>query len=986
MHMNDLQYLIYKALIAVLVLLFPVFAFCQTASLTGKVTDSEGLPVTGASVKIKGKTGGTVSSTAGTFVLSYQRVPGLILEVSSIGYLSQEVKIGNDTQLNIRLERAAVSEEDVVVVGYGTQKRRDVTGSVASLSKDRLQQLPNANIYQALQGSVPGVFVATTSAGAEGNGMSVLIRGRKSITASTNPLIILDGVPFTGSISDINPNDIESVEVLKDASAVAIYGSRGSNGVFIVVSKQGKKEVSITYDGFYASQTLTNAPELLTGPEFYEFKKNRKNSNNFITEQEEAVYKSGQWVDWYDLATRNGARSQHSLSISGGAEKINFYVGGTYLNVKGVTQNDDFKRYSLKPSLNIKVTPWLTFGSVSQLSFNDRSGLPVQYDDVSNSGSGASFFNPLTEPYDSVGNIKIYAYNDNQLAGNPLSNLLVLNTDNTYKVFTANNVKVNFPFIPGLFYKLNTGLEYENTKRKTYYGRNVADGLEVNGKAINYNSMSRSFTIENILNYSKSFKAHNIDITALYSSQSEDLDREQLTGSFFPNDVLTNYQMASAGLLKPDVANTKANLVSQMVRINYGYDSRYLVTLTARRDGYSAFGEDKKYGIFPSAAVAWNIASEKFFNNNRIINILKLRASYGENGNQAVSAYSSLATFKAAPYVSGATVYPGYIPDRMANEVLGWESTASATIGLDWGIWSNRLEGSIDYYQSKTKDLLLLRSISSIHGSNAIIQNIGKTANSGIEIGITSVNIQTEKFKWTSNVNFSSNKNKIMELYGDQRDDVANKWFIGKPIRVYYGLLYDGIFRTKEEVAASAQKDAERGWVKVKDIDGDSTISTTLDRMILGQIDPKYIWGITNNFSYKNLSLSIFIHGVGGNKKNNPLLSDNVFGDIRRNTTKKDWWSETNPNGTHFSNDQNANRLGVYPYENGSFIRLKDVSLAYTFPQNVLSRAKISNLKIYVTGRNLATFTKYNGLDPELDDQFGLPLQRELLVGVTVTL
>lgn len=393
----------------------------------GKITDVDGNPIPSVSITEKGTTNSTTTAEDGTFKITVSS-ENAILIISSIGFEILELLASNVSESPIVLSVAETSMDEVVVVGYGTQKRSDVTGSVASVPKERLQQLPNSNVFQAIQGSVPGVFVSTTSAGAEGNGMSVLIRGRKSITANTAPLIILDGIPYTGSISDINPNDIESIEVLKDASAVAIYGSRGSNGVFIVTSKQGKRGISITYDGFYSTQTLTNKPELLTGPEFYEFKQNRKNANNFITAQEQEVYDSGEWVDWYELATRTGTRNQHSLSVSGGGEKFNFYFGGTYLDVKGVTKNDDFKRYSLKPSLSMKITRWLTINSVSQLSFNDRSGLPVQFDDESNTGSGANFFNPLTQPYDSNGSIAIYAYTDNQGAGNPLSNLFEENT------------------------------------------------------------------------------------------------------------------------------------------------------------------------------------------------------------------------------------------------------------------------------------------------------------------------------------------------------------------------------------------------------------------------------------------------------------------------------------------------------------------------------------------------------------------------------
>jgi TonB-linked SusC/RagA family outer membrane protein len=445
--------------------------------------------------------------------------------------------------------------------------------------------------------------------------------------------------------------------------------------------------------------------------------------------------------------------------------------------------------------------------------------------------------------------------------------------------------------------------------------------------------------------------------------------------------------MNAATLLTSSSTNSKGNLVSQMGRLNYGYDSRYLLTLTARRDGYSAFGEGNKYGTFPSIAAAWNISEEGFMHRVNFFNNLKLRTSYGLNGNQAVDPYTALARLTSgAYYLSGSTVFPGYFPTALANADLGWESTKSFSIGLDFGMLQNRIQGNIDFYSNQTKDLLLRRSISPVQGIGSIIQNIGKTANRGIEIGITSTNIKMRDFTWTTNVNFSSNKNKIVDLYGDGKDDVGSRWFIGKPILVYYGLQYDGIFKSQEEVNKSAQPTAKPGWVRVKDINGDGTINTVSDRVIIGQRDPKFIWGMTNTFKYKNLSLMVFFHGVQGVTKDNPLQDDNVFSDTRRNTVLKDWWSPTNPNGTHFSNDQDANKLSVNFYEDASFARLKDLSMAYQLPASVISRLNISALKFYLTGRNLATFTKYQGLDPEFSNQYGLPLQREIVFGATLTL
>jgi TonB-linked SusC/RagA family outer membrane protein len=971
----------------VLLALFSGNAIAQEKTIIGKVIsskDQQSLP--GVSVNIKGTNNRVMTDAEGNYSIKVSNINTTLL-FSYIGFKQREFALPKSNTLNVSLTEDMATLEEIVVVGYGTQKKSDVTGAVSSIPKERLQQLPNNNIAQALQGSVPGIQINTNGGGSEGNNVSILIRGRNSISASNGPLIIWDGIPYTGGLSDINPNDIETIDVLKDASAAAIYGSRGSNGVILITSKQGKQgKVSITYDGSYGTQTLTNEPDLLTGPEFYEFKTTRLNTVNVLSPDEQAVYDAGKWVDWYDLATQNGTRSQHSLSMKGGAENSSFYIGGTYLDVKGVAVNDQYKRYSLRPTLEIKVKPWLTFNTSSQLSFQNRDQLPVEFSDTRNTGGGANFFNPLTKPYDEFGNIRPYAYDDYTQARNPLSNILVKSLDGSYRIFSNNNIKVDVPFIKGLSYKLNTGVEYENTQRKTFYGRDVARGFETNGNAVNYTSLSRNFTIENILYYQRSFNKHNLNFTGLYSSQSEDFDRDQVEGIGFPNDVLTNYQMNSAALLTPSSNNYKQNILSQMARLNYNFDSKYLLTLTVRRDGFSAFGSDTKYGTFPSMALGWNVMNENFMKKLSFINTLKIRGSYGLNGNSAVSSYSALATLTGASWVSGGIVYPGYTPNRLSNNNLGWESTKSLSFGLDFGILKNRIEGTVDYYSSKTSDLLLNRAISSVHGFTTILQNIGKTANEGIEVGITTRNLDFKDFKWNTSINFSVNKNEIVDLYGDGKDDLGNQWFIGQPIRVNYGLLQDGIFRNAEEVAASNQPTAKPGWVKIKDVNGDGILNTGTDRTLIGQLDPKLSWGITNNFSYKGLSLMVFFQGTSGVTKQNPFEDDNVFSGTKRNTTKKDWWSPTNPNGTHFSNDQNANILGANFYENADFARLKDISLSYQIPYQLLQRASISNLKIYLTGRNLATITKYNGLDPEFTNQYGFPLQREITLGVTLGL
>lgn len=952
--------------------------------VTGRIVDEEGKALSNVTVVIRSTGKGVTTDQDGRFSI---QVPdeGTILVFSFVGYDKQEFKVGRSSVVNLTLTRVDAKSEEIVVVGYGTQKKKDVTGSVASVPKERLQQLPNTNIAQALQGSVPGLQINTNSGSAEGNDVTIDIRGRNSISASNSPLIIWDGIPYTGGISEINPNDIESIEILKDASASAIYGSRGANGVIIVTSKQGKKgRLNITYDGFYGTQNIINKPDLMSGPEFYEFKKSRLNiPATSMTPSEEAIYQAGKWVDWYDLATQTGTRSQHSLGVAGGSDKINFYLGATYLGVQGIAIGDKFDRYSIKPSIDIKVNSWLSLGTSTQFSFQDRSGMAATF-----AGDfGANYMNPLTTAYGPDGKPTVYAWPEYNTAGNPLGDMLATNRDNSYRVFSSNNLKIDFPFVKGLSYKINAGVEFDNNQRKTYYGIDTKDGFENSGRAVNYNSVERNFTVEHLLNYARTFGKHNLNLTGLYSGQKNDFDRDQLIGVGFPNDVLTNYQMNAARLLTPSAVQFEQAILSQMARLNYGYDSRYLLTVTARRDGYSGFGAGTKFGVFPSFAAAWNIANEKFMKGVSVLNTLKLRASYGLNGNQAVSSYQSLATLSTRSYLSGTTLLTGYIPNRLANDQLGWESTRSLTFGLDFGILGNRIQGALDYYASRTQDLLLERNISSVQGFTRILQNIGKTANRGIELSLTTVNVRTKQFTWSTNLNLSHNTNEIVDLYGDGKDDVGNRWFIGKPIRVIYGLKYDGVFKSAEEVAASAQKaSAKPGYVRVLDADKDGIINTAADRVILGNQDPRFIWGMTNNFKLGRLTVMAFFHGVTGITKENPTENDAVYGDVRLNTTKKDWWSDKNPNGTHFANDALANQFNVGFFERADFIRFKDLSVSYDLSRKFLEKLNMNSMKVYITGRNLATFTSYRGLDPEISNQLGVPLQREVVVGINISL
>jgi TonB-linked SusC/RagA family outer membrane protein len=964
-----------------LLFLLPFESSAQGSSITGKVTDAEGKPLENVSVVVKGTTNGASTGADGTYRLNVTRPTGNVLVFSSIGFTDKEISQSGSNTINVQLERSSLSLDAVVVVGYGSQKRRDVTGSVVSVDKQRLENMPNSNFVQALEGAVPGLSINTNGGGAEGNNVSIVIRGQKSINGNKSPLVVLDGIPYNGSISDINPSDIASVDILKDASALAIYGAKSANGVILVTTKRGSggKPV-ISYDGFYGTQEYANLPPILMGDDFYNYKITRE--PNSVTSSEKAIYNSKAYANWLDLTTRTGQRTQHTLGVRGGSNNFKYYASLSLLDVKGIAVNDHFKRLSTRVNLEANLTNWLTYGTNTQLSYNDRSGLSPTF----SGDNGAYLFNPLTSPYDSVGKLTIFPWPEDTHFGNPLAPTLASSLDNTYKVFTTNYLQVKFPFVTGLGYRLNTGVEYQARNINSYYGRNTSVGLLAGGSLSQSNSTTKNITIENILTYDRSFNKHTIGFTGLYSFEEDKATSNSLTAENFPNDVLTFYQANVALLIKPSASLQKETTVSQMGRLNYNYDSRYLLTLTGRRDGYSGFGDNEKFSFFPSVAVAWNIINEKFFSANKLFNNLKLRLSYGSNGNTAVTPYQTLAKLSTRTYIDGSTTAAGYVPTSFANPLLHWETSTTGNIGLDFSLLNNRLQGTLDYYDTKTHDLLLNRSVSSVQGITTVTQNIGKTSNQGFEVGLTSINVRTKDFTWSSNANLTINRNKIVDLYGNGLNDTASTWFIGKPINVTFGYVYDGVWQLTDDTAHTAQGVVHPGYAKVKDIMADGVINS-YDRTIIGNSEPDFTWGFANTFKYKNISLYVFAYGVQGRQEVNNLITDNnVNSGVRYTTVVKNWWTPTNPTNDYYANVINANQRSAGIVENSGFIRIRDISLSYDFTPSILKKTGLSRLRVYVQTRNPFTFTKWSGLDPEFTSQQTVPLQREYLVGLNVSL
>lgn len=951
----------------------------QQVTVQGRVVNAQEEPLAGATVGVQGTTNRTVTGANGEFTLSVPD-PTATLEVRLPGFAPGTVALNGRTSVIVRLTGAALQLEELVVVGYGAQKKSDLTGSVATVDASRLENTAATTIEQTLQGIVPGVSITATGGGAEPRN-TLQIRGQNSILARNEPLIVVDGIPYQGSISEINQNDIASISVLKDASASAIYGARGSNGVLLITTKKGGGAPRFSYEGNAGTQSITNLPRLMTGTEFADFKcvrlRGGENCAAALTATELENLQAGRSVDWLDLAMRTGSQQQHNLSFSGGSDGTRYYVAGSLLNVNGVATNDEFQRYGLRVNLDQEIKSWLRMGTNTQMSLADRSGLNADFED-------AFFMNPLTNAYEPDGSQTITPWPEDVFWSNPLQGLLVEDNDETRRLFTSNFIEADL--LEGLSYRLNAGLETAVGELGRYYGRNTRTGLNSQGSALTSHASRFDWTAENVLNYKRFLGSHSIDFTGLLSLQSNNLDIQELRSEGFPNDVLTYYQAELGALVRPSYSVTDSRILSQMARLNYVYDDRYLVTLTGRRDGYSGFGANNKYGVFPTAAVGWNLSNESFWPGGETMNALKLRASFGQSGNQAVSPYRTLARLRDESYLEDGRTAPGFIPSTLGNPNLKWETTTALNLGADFGFLGNRVTGSVDAYRSRTDDLLLARLISPVHGITQITDNIGEVANRGIELQLSTRNVDRDNFSWSTDFNIAANRNEIVSLYGDGVNDIGSLRFIGQPINVIYDYQFDGIWQTGEDTKNSAQPTAKPGDVRIRDVNGDGKINPD-DRTFLGSLQPDFTAGLLNTVRFRDFSLGASLYTVQGVVRENGLLGLNlVHADVRRNTVLQNYWTVENPSRTVPRNSDSSNPLGVAFLEDASYVRLQDVTLSYDLPPSLTDRVGLGSMRLYVNGRNLWTRTDWTGLDPAFTNasQRGVPLERAIVGGINV--
>lgn len=989
-------------LIWIFLFLFSISGFAQEINIKGQITDGSDETIIGANVKIKGKGIGTITDIDGNYILKAS--PNDILVVSYIGYLTQEIPVGGRNIINIRLIEDVKTLEEVVVVGYGSMKKSDLTGAVVSANIKDFEKSPNTNIMQSLQGTVPGLNIGQTTEA--GTTPSISIRGTNTLNGNKNVLIVLDGIIYNSSLSSINPNDIESIDVLKDASATAVYGAQAANGVLLITSKKGKEgKAKIAFSSSYSISNPTKNLRPMNRDEFLSFTKEfwydkaymgpdytTPNPDFRIADYlPDLVMRDNNQSDgisphdynWWDEGTRTGSIFENRISVSGGTDVVSYLLSYENVDQKGYLMNDDFKRNSIRVNLDIKPYKWLKLGVQTFGSFINQDGAGVDMWKLVTQ-------NPLVEPYDEDG--KIIPYPLQTLDTNPFMGTDVKDKERHNYFFANLSAEVNLP-LKGLTYRINYGNNYridEHFQASEY-------GASLTGEAYKRHNSYYDYTVDNILNYNNTFGDHSVAATLLYGASERKYDYTEAKSQKFERLTL-GFNALELG--KDQYTNSDAwseALLYQMARINYKFKDRYLLTATARRDGFSGFAENNKTAIFPSVALAWILSEESFFK-VPWVDYLKIRGGWGISGN-LTDRYKSLAKVTTAPgYVfgDGASSEIRQQINSMGNKNLKWEKTQGFNVGLDFNLFKNRLSGSLEAYQTETRDLLFDMAIPTLTGFSNVSSNIGKIRNRGIELTLNSRNIVSKDFEWNTTFNISSNSNKIVSLLGkdadgDGKEDdlVASGLFIGESTTAIYGYIIDGIWQLNDDIPNGYHP----GNYKIRDTTGEGNI-TVDDRVILGRKDPAYRFGLMNKFRYKNVTFSFFINSVQGGKNgylesNSSQLNRGDANARRWNMISElaaDYWSPNNPNAT-YSRAIQGGAIGATAYQDRSFIRLQDINLAYNFPQSLIRPIGIQGLDIYVSGKNLITITDWKGWDPEANSNYGgRPVLRSFTFGLNITL
>ncbi len=951
----------------------------QSRTIQGTVRDAKsGTALPGVTVSVKGKSTGTQTDMQGQFKL--QADPQATLVFSFIGYTTQEAPVGGRSNVDIQLGEDLKKLEEVVVVGYGAQKKKDVTGSIASINSKAIQEVSVTNPQQALQGRVAGIDVLINS-NKPGDEPRVRVRGNRSITAGNDPLYIVDGIPYAGNMNDINPGDIASMDVLKDASATAIYGSRGANGVILISTHKGKSgPPKVNYSANYGIIKTLGRTDMMDANTYIAMRREanrtigKYNDNNpdssdskIFNATEYANVKSGVNTDWQDLMLQTGWQTQHSLGVSGGSDKTKYAASLGYFKQEGVLKLQSFERYNLHVNLDQEITNRIRAGISLLGSYSKRRG------ETYNGMDAALKMLPIASPYDASGSLITYPTGDNQQP-NPLLDYVNDNRveDRTrFRVFTSLYGEIDLA--DGLKYRLNVGPDIQQSNYGLFMGKNNSTQLIAGGDAVaQKNSYTvTAYTVENLLTYNKVFRQkHNVGITALYSVQRQREDSSNASVRGIPAEAQQWYNLDEAGNVTAIGSQLGTwTILSYMGRINYGYDDRYLITLTLRADGSSRFAPGKKWGYFPSVALAWNMTNEDFMRSITWLDNLKIRASYGKIGNTGIPPYVTQGGLLRNPYSFNNKGVLGYAPYQLRNPNLTWETTASSNIGFDFSLFKGRLSGSFDVYKQKTTDLLLNRLLPPSEGFPSVLENIGATENKGVEAALSAIILQTPGgFTWSTDVNFFINREKIVSLGNGAKSDPGNAWFVGQPITVYYDYQKIGIWQ--DEAAAQVYK-AHQGEIQLRDVNNDKKIDAN-DRVVLGSQQPDWSGGMTQRFSWKGIDLSIVAFARVGNMVKSDFYQNynTLFG--RYNNLDINYWTPANPTNDFPRPNRNQERPNNYTtlsYFDGSFFKIRNIGVGYNLPKSLMDRWKMQALRVSVDVKQpliIAPYRqKYKGIDPE---------------------
>lgn len=999
----------------------------QQKSVSGKVTDSTGSPLPGVSVVVKGTTTGVITDANGNY--SLPNIPeNATLQFSFVGMKGQELAVAGKSTVNVILEEETIGIEEVVAIGYGTVKKSDLTGSVTKLNAQKFETQQAANLLQYLTGTVAGVTVNNSTSASESS--SIEVRGPTSLNANNSPLIVLDGVIFNGNITDINPNDIESVDILKDASSAAVFGSRSASGVVIINTKKGAGDKAIINISSQLGITSTTNEIRPYSPEGYlKFRQDflRRTNPSFpaayfdnpnslpegisldawqkydatvnadpqdawmnrlkLREIEKKNLLDGKTMDWYDEAMRLGIRQNYDVSLTGGTGVLKYYWSAGYTDNQNYIIGDDYKIVRSRLNTDANVTDYLKIGMNLQFSSKDQSNVSVDLGNIVTQS-------PYGQVYDDNGDLKWYPHDDSAIT-NPFVNYYNYDKFNkTQNLFANIYGELTFPL--GFSFKTSFINRYDWTKNYYYNPSTTPVGSRTAGFAQRINSSLYEWQIDNVLTWKKKFGIHDFNVTLLFNSEKKQTWSDQAENiGFITSEALTYHQLMAGSSPTIENNDTYSTGNALMGRLNYILKDKYYLTLTYRRDGYSAFGQAHPYANFPSAALAWNIKNENFFNVDWISS-LKLRMSYGVNGNRDIGIYDALAKLGTTKYLSGNTLISGVYSASMANADLRWEQTSALNGGVDFGILNGKISGNLEVYKMKTTDLLMLRSLPAIIGYKSVMSNMGQLDNKGFELTVDSRNYSNKNISWNSSLVFSFNRNEIVHLYGEmvdvldkdgnvigekESDDRTNGWFIGESIDRIWNYRSLGIWQLGEEEAAKSFGKAP-GDVKLFDADGNG-VSTQEDKEFLGYSQPKYHLGFRNDISFlKNFSFSCFIRAEFGRLGANGLLMHKSQTEDRQNSWDVPYWTPTNP-------INNATRLNTVDtpvftlYESMSFVRLQDASLSYNIPSKIMNKANIERCRLYVSGRNIVTFTKWSGWDPESGNT---PMPRIYTFGIDLTL